>query len=315
MICCLLDLLDTTPEADETLVRMVAGLGEVTCLLGTEPDAARVAALGAAGASQLVWAPLPADGPSGPLVAALAALAGPEDLIVAPTTRQGTEVAARLALRLGRGLSVGAETVTPTATGLRVTAGAFTGTWQLTTELPFASVLTLATVGAETGPVTARVPVVRRLEVAADPDPREPVVIATSPKHAGAGPSLTEATIVVAGGRGTDGDFSLLEQLADLVGGAVGSSRVAVDLGWASPEQQVGQTGTTVAPDLYIAAGISGAVQHLAGMSAAKQVVAINTDPDAPIFRSCDLGIVGDLRTVLAETVATLRDDSRAISA
>ncbi|MCV2393826.1 electron transfer flavoprotein subunit alpha/FixB family protein [Actinotalea sp. M2MS4P-6] len=315
MILCPLDLLDTTPEADETLVRMVAGLDQVTCLLGSEPDRDRVASLGAAGAERLLWAPMAPESPTGLRVDALASCVGPEDLVVAPATRQGTEIAARLALRLGRAISVSAETITSTEGQLEVTAGAFSGTWRLTAELPYASVVTMSTVGADPATGAPRAPEVRRLDVDLVPDPREPVVIGTTAKDAGDGPSLAQASIVVAGGRGTDGDFSLLEQLATLLGGAVGSSRVAVDLGWAGPEQQVGQTGATVAPDLYIAAGISGAVQHLAGMSAAKHVVAINTDPDAPIFRSCDLGIVGDLQTVLAETVTTVRSHARAIPA
>ena len=161
-------------------------------------------------------------------------------------------------------------------------------------------------VSAQADPVSA--PQVTRADAAATPG--VPVEEIRETAGVSERPDLRGADVVVAGGRGVGSkeDFALVEQLADALGAAVGASRAAVDAGFAPPETQVGQTGVTVSPRLYVALGISGAIQHRAGMQTSKTIVAIDKDAESPIFEIADYGVVGDLFTVVPQLIEAIND-------
>ena len=211
----------------------------------------------------------------------------------------GKEVAARLAVRLDSGLITDAVDVEAGPEGpvttQSVLAGSYTVRARVTRGVPVITVKPNS-VTPEEAPAAGEVEEVTVTVSEAATGAR---VVSRQPRATTGRPELTEAAIVVSGGRGTGGDFTGVEELADALGAAVGASRAAVDAGWKPHSFQVGQTGKTVSPQLYVACGISGAIQHRAGMQTSKTIVAVNKDAEAPIFELADLGVVGDLHAVL----------------
>jgi electron transfer flavoprotein alpha subunit len=237
---------------------------------------------------------------------------GAPDAILVPTSYDGRDIAGRLSAQLDR-------PVLTNVTGLRDEGG-------LVTEHPvFGGTLTVSARFTGEGP---GIVLIRAKSFASEPAGGSPAnVLAANPSELGptagativtshveerSGPKLEDATVVVSGGRGI-GDanaYSLIEEIATLLHGAAGASRAIVDAGWVPYSHQVGQTGKTVKPLVYVACGISGATQHMVGMKGSKNIVAINKDPEAPIFQIADLGIVGDVHKVLPALIDALKDRS-----
>ncbi|WP_405166117.1 electron transfer flavoprotein subunit alpha/FixB family protein [Nocardia sp. NBC_01499] len=294
------------------LLTAARNLGEpAAVVLGTAGTGEKLAdALAAAGAEKIYIAE--SDDvenylltPKIDVLAALTEQVSPAAVIVAASA-EGKEVSGRLAARIGSGLLVDVIDVKSDGTAVHsIFGGAFTVDAKATGDVPVISVRPGAIEASAQAGAGEKVTV----EVPAQEDgvvkvtAREPIV-------AGDRPELTEANIVVSGGRGVGSaeKFSVVEELADSLGAAVGASRAAVDSGYYPGQFQVGQTGKTVSPQLYIALGISGAIQHRAGMQTSKTIVAVNKDEEAPIFEIADYGIVGDLFNVapqLTEAVKT----------
>lgn len=282
---------------------MAASLGGEVAAFGLSPAVDDLARFGAATVYSVtgVGDRLPA----GPIAAAAVPYED-FDLVLFPTSRDARDLAGRLSARLDRTVVTNAVGVEAGDGGLLVHTWMLGGSVAVTTLVtgprPWLVVLRPRAAMAVERPVEARV-----VEVAA-PDVEAPVVVARFEEPPAEGPSLATAEVVVAGGRGvlTAEGYGLVRELARLLGGAPAATRAAVDAGWVPHTAQVGQTGTTVAPTVYLAFGVSGAPQHLVGMTGAKQVVAVNSDRDAPIVAAADLTVVGDATSVLARLVAAL---------
>ena len=226
--------------------------------------------------------------------------------VVIPSTQEGKEVAARLAVRLDNGVLTDVVDLAPDGTA---TQAIFAGSTIVKSRVSRGIPLVTVRPSSLTPTPAPTTPTVTPIEVTLGAADTLAAVTDRVAEAKGARPELTEASIVVSGGRGVASaeNFALIEELADQLGAAVGASRAATDAGFYPHKFQVGQTGKTVSPQLYIAVGISGAIQHRAGMQTSKTIVAVNKDAEAPIFELADYGIVGDLFAVVPQAIEEIR--------
>jgi electron transfer flavoprotein alpha subunit len=237
--------------------------------------------------------------PKAEVLAQIVAQSSPAAVLI-PSTPEGKEVAGRLAVKLESGVITDAVGVADGFVAQQsIFGGAFNVASKVSKGTPIITVRPNSTAPEPAQGAAAQEEVSVTLSDAA----KKAKVLDRVTEKKGGRPELTEASIVVSGGRGLGegSNFSLIEKLADTLGAAVGASRAATDAGWYPHTNQVGQTGKTVSPQLYMAIGISGAIQHRAGMQTSKTIIAINKDPEAPIFELVDFGIVGDLFNVVPQ--------------
>jgi electron transfer flavoprotein alpha subunit len=292
------------------LLTIARSLGEPAVAFNGELHDAAAADLAAYGV-QALYRPSAANlddylvGPKASYLAAAVQTSG-ATVVLTENSAESKEIAARLSIKLGAGVITDVVAVDPDGTAHKsVLAGSYTTTAKATTPV---AVLTVKPNSITPEPaVTGTAPEAVTIEVPETATAASARVTARNEKPASGRPDLTEARIVVAGGRGVDGNFGPLEELADALGAAIGASRAATDAGWIGHDAQIGQTGKTVSPQLYISAGISGAIQQKAGMQTAKVIVAVNKDAESPVFEIADFGVVGDLFQVLPQATAEIK--------
>jgi electron transfer flavoprotein alpha subunit len=294
------------------LLTLARELGTPSAVVLGGSAAALVDKLGEYGAAKVYTAESPEiDGhlvaPKATVLADLVRSAAPAAVLL-PSTQEGKEIAGRLAVKLDNGLLTDAVAVTADGVATQVVfAGSTIVKSRVTRGVPLVTVRPNSVTPTPTpAPVT---PAVESIPVSLGAADTLAKVVDRVAEANGARPELTEASIVVSGGRGVGSadNFKLVEELADLLGGAVGASRAATDSGFYPHQFQVGQTGKTVSPQLYVALGISGAIQHRAGMQTSKTIVAVNKDGEAPIFELADFGVVGDLFKVVPQAIEEIR--------
>ncbi|MFC3504922.1 electron transfer flavoprotein subunit alpha/FixB family protein [Micromonospora krabiensis] len=226
--------------------------------------------------------------------------------VLLASSQEGKEIAARLAVKLDNGILTDVVALAADGTATQV---AFAGSTIVKSKVTRGLPLVTVRPNSLTPAPAAATPAVEQLTVTVADSDKLAKVVDRVAEQKGSRPELTEASVVVSGGRGVGNadNFKLVEELADLLGGAVGASRAAVDSGFYPHQFQVGQTGKTVSPQLYVALGISGAIQHRAGMQTSKTIVAVNKDAEAPIFELADFGVVGDLFKVVPQAAEEIR--------
>ena len=244
--------------------------------------------------------------PIAEVLAALVASKAPAAVLLSSSPGH-KEIAARLAIKTGSGLITEAVDVQAGEGGtVRTTQSVFAGGYAVQATVTKGTPIIAVKPNSAAPEAVTGAAVEEVLEITISESAKGAKITDSQPRASSGRPELTEAAIVVSGGRGTGGDFSKVEEFADSLGAAVGASRAAVDAGWYPHSNQVGQTGKQVSPQLYVAAGISGAIQHRAGMQTSKTIVAINKDEEAPIFELVDFGVVGDLFTVLPQATKAI---------
>ncbi len=227
--------------------------------------------------------------------------------VLVPSTIEGKEIAGRLSIKTESGLITDAVDVQAGDGGVTTTQSVFAGNFKVQASVTKGTPIVAVKPNSAAPEAAPAAGAVEAVSVALSDAAKSAKITASKPKEASGRPELTEAAIVVSGGRGTGGDFSEVEAFADSLGAAVGASRAAVDSGWYPHSFQIGQTGKTVAPQLYVANGISGAIQHRAGMQTSKTIIAVNKDNEAPIFELVDFGVVGDLKAVLPQATEEIK--------
>jgi electron transfer flavoprotein alpha subunit len=290
-----------------------SGAGVTGVVFGPDAVPAELAGCGVDGLCQVMSQQLTGYAPAA-WASALHQLAGSRQAsaVVAAATDRGAEVLAHLGALTGFPVAANCVSARPIAPG----------SWQLVRQRWAGSVLEDAVLDAATALLTVAADA-EQADLTA-PGSGDPVLSTFVPEldeadlrvqsvespSRGSGESLATARVVVGGGRGVGGPegFEVLEQLAALLGGVVGVSRVVTSAGWRPHRQQVGQTGTKISPDLYLACGISGAIQHMAGCLSARHIIAVNTDPDAPIIARADYAVIADLHELIPVLVAAIRD-------